>query len=192
MSAWTKIKLAAVGVVGVGAAGAAGYVYMTGEADLHVLAPQNTGITVRVGDKDVATVKAGAHTKFSIAQGEYSIELANDDGDTHTVKVNVDSGFYEALVPSTAEQCFADLDVYETFYGKANPPPMPELAGTHGSDKAMDVSSNHYYSDAALPNEVKEGSTINLVQEIPCDLVGKDVDIINEAVGFTPDNIKRY
>ncbi len=191
MGMLNKIRWGIIGLVGLGAAGFAGYTYVSGAGEIHVKAPQETGVSVVVDGKEVATLAAGTHQRLKIDQGKHTVQIKLSEGDGEaTHEVDVDSGFYEALIPGP-QQCFADFDVYDTFYGKADPPPVPGVEGTHGADKPISITSNHYFSEDALPNEIKEGSDVNLLEQIPCELVGKSDDEVRSATGFTQENLSR-
>ena len=71
-------------------------------------------------------------------------------------ELDVDSGYMEVLLPA-ADQCFADLDVYQTFYGTKKPIPEPDVDATHEEDEAIEISSKHYFDEDSLPFSVEEG-----------------------------------
>lgn len=190
MNVWSKVKVGAAVVVGVPIVGLVGYAglddYMNGKGEIHVQAPMDSGVTVFVDGDETAQLKPGQHQKLALEQGERAVKLVTDRGGEITHDLKIESGFFEALLPAS-KQCFAELDVYDTYYTSEQPPPMPDVDATYSDGSPIDVSSTMHFAEAALPSTVQEGSTVQLLLEIPCELAGEGEEEVRVALGYTPD-----
>lgn len=184
MSVLSKIKLGLAVVVGVPIAGFAAYAgydeYANGAGEFHVVAPLDTPVEVIIDSGESERVSPGGHRVFKVEQGTHAVKIIRD-GETTTHEAKVDSGFYETLLPADG-QCFAVLDVYDTYY-QSNPE-MPEVLETFDAQAPIEVGSTHYFSEDALPSQVKEGTTVKLVLSMPCKLRGASEKKLLEELGY--------
>lgn len=179
-----KLRLVIAAVVGIPVLLFMAYMgiseWISGSGTLHVVAPYDGPLTVRLDGEDVATVPAGAHHELEIEQGEHGLELVRADGQGVVHDLDVDSGFYETLAPAQG-QCFVELDGTEAYYGHD---PAPEVEDRHFAAEPFEVGSSHYYGEGELPGTISDNASVYLIFEVPCAMSSSGDSQLLVAAGY--------
>ncbi len=167
--------------VGVGAT----YNYFAGEGDLVVVAPPEGEVSVQIDSAQVRAVTG--HQKFSVKQGDHTVRLTSE-GHTTERKVKVSNGFARLLLPADDAQCFVLLDVsksnYEFGNRKGERPPLPTVKNKIRGDAPFDLPAGTYFSEEELPSTIKEHSSCNLLEQVPCELLARPEPELLAELGF--------
>ncbi len=138
--------------------------YFNGTGTLHVVAPVEGSLVVRVDGIEQATLGPAQHGEIELEQGTHAVELVRGDGQVSARSVEVDDGFFEDLTPADG-QCFVELDATEAYYGHA---PRPEVEARHFGESSFEISSSRYFAESEMPSSIQSGSHVYLVFEVPC------------------------
>ncbi len=176
-----KIRMAVAGIAVLFVGGSMGYRYTAGEGTLHVHAPDAQGVTVRLDGQLPNNLGPGQHFETKLPQGSHSVTIETADGASTTHTVEVESGFYEQLVPATPEQCWVKIDArayYEGFEG------LPSVDDRFPATGPIEVGGAMYFSEESLPNSIRDGNDVFLMWEIPCALLSAAPDDVLHAIGY--------
>jgi hypothetical protein len=154
--------------------GFAAYQFISGAGDIELVAPSDADLTYVIDNAPPGQLAKGNHLKVPLKQGKHTLELESTYGKAHRV-VDVKNGFVHLLVPADDGQCFVLLDVSRSNYqyGSKTPDKFPTIKARVKSSDIYDLPGSVYFTQAALPQSLKEGNACNLLQEVECEHLAK-------------------
>lgn len=152
-----------------------------GEVKVVVLAPPDSPARLDVGTEISETIPAGEHRILEIAQGEYPTYVEGN-GAAMELTLDLSNGF-DAFLIVLPEQCMAQVDVTEIFYGGRSDAPHIEarLEGPKVVDYPWSTSA---FDPDSLPTSVYESSSAYLFQQLPCEMLSLEDEALMAALGW--------
>jgi hypothetical protein len=154
--------------------------YWSGDGEIVLVAPDGSPMQYSIDGQAEQSIVAGSHLALHVHQGPHEVELTTRAGAV-TRKVKVTSGFQRMLTPSLG-QCFVLLDVSKSHYGTADG--EPEIKERVAATGQLDLPSELYYDESALPHSIKEGHSCKLLLEVECDALDGDDHRVLAALGY--------
>lgn len=153
-----------------------------GEVKVVVLAPPETPARLDIGTEISETVPAGDYTILEVAQGEYPTYV-EAGGAAMELTLDLSNGF-DAFLIVLPEQCMAQVDVTDFFYGGRNDDPHIE-ARIQGP-KVVDYPwSTAGFDPDSLPSSIYDGSSVYMFQQLPCEMLALEDDALMAALGWS-------
>jgi len=161
------------------------YAVLTGNGAVNVLAPKGSGLKVQVDGKEVASLKAGEHTRLNVEQGKHVVKLeAGSSSAVHEIEVK--NGAYEELLPLPG-QCFVLFDVTNFVNEKEKLAHhlMAEVTvkARFPEGKRFDMPAGAHYSIAEVPLE-GDRKHVEILSERPCAELALDDAALIKAAAF--------
>lgn len=138
---------------------------------LVLFAPADRGVEVSV-DGTRHALAAGGFLRISLSHGSHRVEVVGGI----TREVSIASGFDLIAVPTLPVQCFAEIDVTVSHYGKSGV--APTVTRRFQRDRTFSLPSIYALSEAELPKErtskTRGGEIVDMQQVLmfvttPCD-----------------------
>lgn len=161
-------------------------VWLNGKAKVHVVAPDDSPLTVSI-DGQVQDSLAPRESKvYEIEQGEHTVRLVSEGGEV-AHHLTLDSGWQKWVAPAV-DQCFAQVDVFDVYYEpkvKKGEYPLPEIKSVHEpepfkADGQLVVDAK--YIEDVLPSE-SSGAVVVTVP-VPCGFVGASDEDLMSWLGY--------
>lgn len=176
----TKLKLGLVGVIclGVGAMSLRAYLY--GEGWIHVMFPADD-----IGRLMVDGVEVKAHQPrnrnhtFLVKQGKHRISVERPSGARASYSLDVKNGAVFMVVPIDDQQCFAQIDVTKSRYGRGTGP--AKVVARYTSHQPADVPDCPSFGVENLPSSIKGDE--ELLQDFPCSMASLSDEQLLKALG---------
>jgi len=165
--------------------GFAAYQFIAGDGDIELVAPGDADLSYSLDNAPPQKLTRGNHTTLKAKQGKHTLELESTYGKAHRV-VDVKNGFSNLLVPADDGQCFVLLDVSRSNYqyGSKTPDKYPTLKARVKSSDIYDLPASVYFTQASLPQSLKEGTACNLLQEVECEHLAKSDEELFQLMGY--------
>lgn len=152
------------------------------EVKVAVLAPPEADLSLEIGQVHSETIPAGQHRVLEIAQGEYPLS-ASAGGQTMQTTLELGNGF-DAFLIVLPEQCIAQVDVTEIFYGGASDAPHIEARLT-GPTIAEYPWSTAGFDSNSMPHSIYENASAYMFQQLPCELLELEDEELMEVLGWS-------
>lgn len=115
----TKLKLGFVGVICVGVGAMSLRAYLYGEGWIHVMFPEGDIGRLMVDGTEVKAHQPRNRTHtFLVKQGKHQISVERPSGARASYSLDVKDGWEFMVVPVDDQQCFVQIDVTESRYGR--------------------------------------------------------------------------
>jgi hypothetical protein len=176
----TKLKLGLVGVICVGVGAMSLRAYFYGEGWIHVMFPADD-----IGKLMVDGVEVKAHQPrnrthtFLVKQGKHQISVERPSGARASYTLDVKSGWAFMVVPVDDQQCFAQIDVTKSRYGRGSEP--AKVVARYTSHQPADVPDCPSFGVENLPPTIKGDE--ELLQDFPCSMAALSDDELLKALG---------
>ncbi len=153
-----------------------------GEVKVVVLAPPESPARLDIGTEISETIPAGEHRILEVAQGEYPTYVEGS-GAAMELTLDLSNGF-DAFLIVLPEQCIAQVDVTDVFYGGSND--APHIEARIQGPKVVDYpwSTSGFDADS-LPSSVYESSSVYMFQQLPCEMLSMEDAELMAALGWS-------
>ena len=155
--------------------------WWSGTGTLHIQASPGESLMVSIDGAPAEAVYPGQHFSRDLPQGSHSVAISGGMGQS-SFDVNVNSGIWQQLAPTSPQQCWVELDIYPFYYSPSRG--MPTVEGRYPATAPISVAGGQYYDDTNLPATVSEGTTVRLMQPIPCAMMAAPDDQILSMLRF--------
>jgi hypothetical protein len=155
--------------------------WWSGSGTLHVHASPGEAVSVSIDGAAIEGVYPGQHFTRELAQGAHRVAITGPMGQA-SYDVSVSSGMWESLLPTSPQQCWVELDVYDFYYSPSRS--MPTIRERYGATGPISIGGGAYFDDTALPRTVSEHSSVVLMQPVPCPVLNAPDDQVLYGLGF--------
>jgi hypothetical protein len=153
-----------------------------GEVKVAVLAPADSEVRLDIGQVHSEVIPAGEHRVLEIAQGEYPTYV-EASGKAMELTLDLGNGF-DAFLIVLPEQCMAQVDVTEIFYGGASD--APHIEARHTGPSVVDYPwSSAGFDPDSMPYSIYENGSAYMFQELPCELLELEDAELMAALGWS-------
>ena len=176
----TKLKLGLVGVIclGVGAISLRAYLY--GEGWIHVMFPADDIGRLMVDGVEVKALEPRNRSRtFLVEQGKHQISVERPSGARASYALDVKDGWAFMVVPVDDQQCFVQIDVTESRYGRSSGP--AKVVARLTSHQPADVHDCPSFGVESLPPTIKYDKAMLL--DFPCSLAALSDEQVLTALG---------
>ena len=153
-----------------------------GEVKVAVLAPADSEVRLDIGQVHSEVIPAGENRLLEIAQGEYP-SYVEANGRAMELTLDLSNGF-DAFLIVLPEQCMAQVDVTEFFYGGASDAPHIEARHTGPGVVEYPWSTSGFDPDS-MPNSIYEHASAYMFQELPCEMLELEDAELMAALGWS-------
>ena len=155
--------------------------WWSGDGTLHVHASPGESVMLSIDGAPPEVIHPGQHFQRELPQGAHRVAVSGPLGQS-SFDVDVTSGMWRQLVPTSAQQCWVELDAYPFYYAPSRA--MPTVEARYPASAPIAVGMSAYYDDTALPSSVSEHSSVELMQPIPCNMMSVPDDQLLYGLGF--------
>jgi hypothetical protein len=160
-----------------------GVLKLAGRAQVEVLAPKTSDLTVTVDADQPIVVRAGTHQTVAVPKGTHLVTLHTIEG-TSTLSFEIEGGL-DWFVASGPNQCLALIDIAGSHYAPEGKTPngRPTITSTMRAATTRRAHGNLFFSSDRAPPTVKnQRADITLVREVRCELLDAPEDQLLNAI----------
>lgn len=141
-----------------------------GDALVHVLAPSEEAVKVRIDDGEPVHVAEGELFTRALAPGVHRVRLEREELPAFVQAVRVDRAGQRWVVPAGDDQCFVEVDVTRSAYGEGGEPRVERRRRA----RPFELSASTYLSRDDLPRTRNSDDAVILVSPVACDAIRLD------------------
>lgn len=140
-----------------------------GDASVHVFAPSEEAVKVRIDDGEAVHVPEGEGFSATLAPGDHRVRLEREERAPVVHDVHVDHG-QRWVVPVGEDQCFVEVDVTRSAYGRGGDARVERRRAA----EPFEVSAATYLSRDELPRERSTDAAVILASPVACEAIELD------------------
>ena len=155
------------------------------DGTLHVVAPMNANLIVRLDGEHAVALPKGAHAALRLRRGEHTVSVESDET-VKTSSFRVTGGHWKVVMRSAPEQCFVRMHVTRAYYVRDRTCAewLPPIAQRYDGEQIEFgwFQPPVFFEEAELSKPGARGGS--LMRQVPCaELARSDKDLVRLALG---------
>lgn len=140
--------------------------WWSGDGELQIRPSPGETVAVTIDGRPPMTITEGLPFREDLPQGTHHVTIVGPLGQS-SFDVAVTNGMFRALVPTSPQQCWLDLDVYDFYYAPSRS--LPTIEARYPANAPVPVPGGAHFDEVSLPRSVSEHSSVHMMLPVPCD-----------------------
>lgn len=158
----------------------AAYQFVSGSGTMHIVPLPNEQVSVAIDNGPAEVIAANQHWRRDLPQGQHHVTITGPFGVQNT-DVNVSNGFWSYVVPTSASECFVEVEATHFYFGTSRS--LPTVTGRYPSTEPVSVGSD-YLSESELPSSIDDRSSIHMLWPVSCGILNQPDQQLIYSIGY--------
>lgn len=154
--------------------------WWNGNGTVHLVPSPGETVAISIDGAPPETVYENQHWRRDLPQGAHHVTVTGPLG-VQQMDVNVSSGFYSDLIPTSPSQCWVELDATHFYFGASRS--LPTVLNRYPATATISVSGD-YLSEDELPSSIDDRSTVRMLVPISCGVMGQPDAQLVDMLGY--------